>query len=125
MKEPSKFLNTPLKLVILLSLIITVSEIFMMLLIEFQHDLIKFNFSSFAWMLIDSVVLAVIVSAAIYFLLFRTMVDQQAELERQLDELRRFQKLVVGRELRMKELVEENAALRKQIAAAQPDETKS
>jgi len=49
---------------------------------------------------------------------------EQAELERQIDELRRFQKLTVGRELRMKELAEENTALRNQIAA-QPDETKS
>lgn len=125
MKEPSKFLNTPLKLVILLSLIVTVSEIFIMLLIESRRDHPTFNFSGFAWMLIDSVVLAVIVSAAIYFLLFRTMVDQQAELERQLDELCRFQKMTVGRELRMKELAEENAALRQQLAAAQPGETKS
>lgn len=34
------------------------------------------------------------------------------KLQQQLDELLRFQKLTVGRELRMKELVEENAALR-------------
>ncbi len=124
MKEPSKFLNTPLKLVILLSLIVAVSEIFIMLLIESQHDHPTFNFSGFAWMLIDSVVLAVIVSAVIYFLLFRTMVDQQAELERQLDELRRFQKVTVGRELRMKELVGENTALRNQLASAKPDSSR-
>lgn len=46
------------------------------------------------------------------------------QLEQQLDELQRFQRLAVGRELRMKELVEENAALRNQLTA-QPDETKS
>lgn len=52
---------------------------------------------------------------------------QQAlqKLQQQLDELLRFQKLTVGRELHMKELAEENAALRNQIAAAQPDEAKS
>jgi len=125
MKEPSKFLNTPLKLVTLLSLTVMVSEIFMMLLIESQHDHPTFDFSGFAWMLIDSVVLAAIVSTALYVLIFQPMRNQQAELERQLDELRRFQKLTVVRELRMKELVEENTVLRNQIAAAQPDEMKS
>jgi len=125
MKEPSKFLNTPLKLVTLLSLTVMVSEIFMMLLIESQHDHPTFDFSGFAWMLIDSVVLAAIVSTALYVLIFQPMHNQQAELERQLDELRRFQKLTVVRELRMKELVEENTVLRNQIAAAQPDEMKS
>lgn len=39
----------------------------------------------------------------------------QQKLHDQLDELLRFQKLTVGRELRMKELVEENAALRNQL----------
>lgn len=42
----------------------------------------------------------------------------QQKLNRQLDELLRFQKLTVGRELRMKELVEENAALHDRLASA-------
>jgi len=42
------------------------------------------------------------------------------KLQQQLDELLRFQKLTVGRELRMKELVEENAALHNQLASAKP-----
>src|SRR4030067_1263302 len=49
-------------------------------------------------------------------LIFRPMRIQQVELERQLDELRRFEKLTVGRELRMKELVEEIAALRNPLS---------
>jgi hypothetical protein len=52
-------------------------------------------------------------------------VEQSQKLQQQLDELLRFQKLTVGRELRMKELAEENTALRNQIAAAQLEETKS
>lgn len=44
----------------------------------------------------------------------RRIVQQQ--LREQLDELRRFQRLAVGRELRMKELVSENAALRERLA---------
>jgi len=47
------------------------------------------------------------------------------ELEQQLDELLRFQKLTVGRELRMKELVEENTTLRNQLAADRPDSTRT
>ncbi len=47
------------------------------------------------------------------------------KLEQQLDELLRFQKLTVGRELRMKELVDENAELRRQIDAAPPGNAKS
>ena len=46
------------------------------------------------------------------------------DMQHRLDELERFQKATVGRELRMKELAEENAALRNQIAAAQQKETK-
>lgn len=49
----------------------------------------------------------------------------QQKLQHQLDELRRFQQLTVGRELRMKTLVEENAALRDRVAAAQPEEMES
>lgn len=40
------------------------------------------------------------------------------KLHQQLDELQRFQRLAVGRELRMKELVAENAALREHLARA-------
>ena len=43
------------------------------------------------------------------------------DMKRQLDELLHFQKLTVGRELRMKELAEENAVLRNQLAPDQPD----
>lgn len=47
--------------------------------------------------------------------------QSRQRLEDQLDELLRFQKLTVGRELRMKELAEENAALRDQLVTAKPD----
>lgn len=51
--------------------------------------------------------------------LLRRIVAERSEtrlkLHQQLDELQRFYKLAVGRELRMKELVEENAALRRQL----------
>jgi hypothetical protein len=49
----------------------------------------------------------------------------QEKLHQQLDELLRWQKLTVGRELRMKELADENAALRDRFAAAPSEESKS
>ncbi len=55
--------------------------------------------------------------------LFAERRQAQQNLQQQLGELLRFQKLTVRRELRMKELAEENTALRNQIAAAQPDDT--
>ena len=57
--------------------------------------------------------------------IFVERMQAQQKLEDRLDELLRFQKLTVGRELRMQELVKENTALRQQTAAAQPGETKS
>jgi len=48
----------------------------------------------------------------------------QQKLQHQLDELLRFQKLTVGRELRMKELAEENAALRNQMVSDKYDSPK-
>lgn len=49
----------------------------------------------------------------------------QEKLHQQFDELLRWQKLTIGRELRMKELADENAALREQLAAAPSEESKS
>jgi len=43
-------------------------------------------------------------------------IEAQQKLHQQLDELQRFHRMAVGRELRMKELVAENAALREQVA---------
>lgn len=64
--------------------------------------------------------------AGIYLIrqIFEERQQGQQKLQQQLDELLRFQKLTIGRELRMKELAEENTTLRNQIAAAQPGETK-
>jgi PAS domain S-box-containing protein len=60
---------------------------------------------------LDPIALTAIVSPALYLLIFRPL-NHQAELGRQLDELRGFQRLSIGRELRIKELVKEVAALR-------------
>lgn len=57
--------------------------------------------------------------------IFVERAQAQQKLQQQLDELLRFQKLTIGRELRMKELVEENTALRNQLACAKPDSRQS
>ena len=76
----------------------------------------------------DLIALAVSILTAIGVYLIRGIFEgrrqAQQKLQQQLDELLRFQKLTVGRELRMKDLAEENAALRSQIAATRPDDAK-
>ena len=119
MKKLPALLSTPARVVIALSLIVLVAELLIMVLIEAQDTHLKDILPGAAWILIDSIVLTAIVSTALYILIFQPMRSQQVELERQLDELRRFQKVTVGRELRMKELAGENAALRDQIAEIQ------
>src|SRR3989339_774316 len=116
MKKLPAFLNTPARVVIALSLIVLVTETLLMALIEAQDTYLKDSLSEVVWMLFDSIVLTAIVSTALYILIFRPMRTQQAELERQLDELRSFQRLSMGRELRMKELAEEIAALRNPLS---------
>ena len=62
------------------------------------------------------------------FLLRRIVAERglvQQKLHQQLDELQRFQRVAVGRELRMKELVAENAALRAQLERTKEPEVKS
>jgi len=112
MKKLPAFLNTPARVVIALSLIVLVTETLLMALIEAQDTYLKDSLPEVVWMLADSIVLTAIVSTALYILIFRPMRNQQSELERQLDELRCFQRLSIGRELRIKELVKEIAALR-------------
>jgi len=126
MKKLSALLNTPARAVIAVGMIMLVSELLIMVVIEStSHTILKVEFlEKIAFEFIDPILLIILVSPALLLLIFKPMRAQQAELERQIDELRRFQKLTVGRELRMKELAEENAALRNQIAA-QTDETKS
>ena len=126
MKKLPALLSTPARVVIVVGLIILMGEFLIMLLIESIHTTApEVGFlGNVAWKFVDPIMLAVFVAPALYFLIFRVL-NQQAELERQIDELRRFQKLTIGRELRMKELADENAALRKQIAGTQPGGTKS
>ena len=114
MKKLPAFLNTPARLVVAVVLLILLAELLIMMLVE---DVITPFITPELWHFIDPILLIAIVSPAFYLLIFRPMRAQQAGLERQLDELRRFQSLSIGRELRMKELVGEIAALRTPLSA--------
>jgi len=114
MKKLPAFLNTPARLVVAVVLLILLAELLIMMLVE---DVITPFITPELWHFIDPILLIAIVSPALYLLIFRPMRAQQAGLERQLDELRRFQRLSIGRELRMKELVGETAALRTPLSA--------
>jgi len=117
MKKLPTALKTPARVLIAVGLIVLVGEFLIMMLIESIHTAtLKVGFlENVDWKFLDPIMLAAFVAPALYFLIFRAL-NQQAELERQLDELRRFQKLTIGRELRMKELVEEIAALRNPLS---------
>ena len=114
MKKLSALLNTPARAVIAVGMIMLVSELLIMVVIEStSHTILKVEFlEKIAFEFIDPILLIILVSPALLLLIFKPMRAQQAELERQIDELRRFRNLSIGRELRMKELVEENTALR-------------
>ncbi|MDE2309321.1 MAG: hypothetical protein KGL01_00665 [Betaproteobacteria bacterium] len=126
MKKLPALLNTPARTVMTVGLIILMFEYLIMALFDVIHGafstkddyrlVMVFNY-------LDPILLVLLVSPALLFLIFKPIRTQQAELERQLDDLRRFQRLSIGRELRMKELMEENTTLRNQLAAAQPDNT--
>lgn len=88
MKKLLAFLNTPVRVVIAVGLIILVSEFLIMLLLEGIRGTILKNLflEKIAFELIDPVVLTAIVSPALYLLIFRPL-KQQAKLERQLEEI--------------------------------------
>ncbi len=118
MKKWATFLNTPARVVFAVGLIILVTEFLIMLLLGIVHSS---ALQDGEWQFVDPILLTAIVSPILYFLIYRPL-NQNAVLERQLEELRRFQKLVVGRELRMKKLVEENAMLRMRTSTGKADE---
>ncbi|MBI4808122.1 MAG: PAS domain S-box protein [Nitrosomonadales bacterium] len=119
MKNSSTFLNTPAKVVFAVGLIILVSESLIMLMIGIVPASIL---QDSEWQFIDPILLTAIVSPILYFLIYRPL-NRQALFEQQLEELRRFQKVVIGRELRMKELKEENSMLRMMEATGKASET--
>jgi diguanylate cyclase (GGDEF)-like protein/PAS domain S-box-containing protein len=78
------FLNTPAGVVIVVGLIVLAVEFSIMLLISgfAERSFLKVSY------FVNPILLTVLVSPALYILIFRPMRDQQAELERQLVESR-------------------------------------
>lgn len=118
MKKLPTLLNSPARVVVTVGLIILVSEYLIMLLTGIVPPSIL---PDGEWLFIDPILLTTIVSPILYFLIYQPLC-RQALVEKQFDELQRFQEVVVGRELRMKKLVEENAILRRQASAEETGE---
>jgi len=68
-----------------------------------------------------ALLISILLVTAVYLTrgIFSDLQKTRAQTEQQLDELRRFQKTAVGRELRMKELEEENASLKIHLQSLQ------
>lgn len=68
-----------------------------------------------------ALVISILLVIAVYLTrrIFIELAQSRSQLERRLDELRRFQQATVGRELRLKELEEENARLKGRLDALQ------
>jgi len=94
--------------------VIVGGELLIMWLINAIHANLVVNdtWSRILFLFIDPLALTLLATPALYLLVFRPMRAQHLKLQLQMDELSKFQRFSIGRELRMKELVEENDALR-------------
>jgi diguanylate cyclase (GGDEF)-like protein/PAS domain S-box-containing protein len=89
MKKFSVFLKTPAGVVITVGFIVLLTELVIMMLYASLNESAMLRVWDFA----DPILLTLFVSPALYRLIFRPMRQQQIELERQLDELRRNEQL--------------------------------
>jgi len=92
MKKFPIVLNTPARMAITVGLIVLVGEFLIMVLISYiDPNLLKDTFpGKLLFYIFDPVALTALVSPALYLLVFRPL-NQQAELEQQLNELRHLQ----------------------------------
>lgn len=111
-------LDTPARLVLAAALIILLGEVLVMVLLEGVTPFIMGKLPRDVRVWLDPVLLAAVVLPALYILVLRPMRAQQIWLKRQLDELQRFHRMGIGRELRMKELLAQNQQLQGQSGAA-------
>ncbi len=92
-------------------------------LIEMYVTEAGWGLDSFEDMLVDmlGLLMTVLFLVGIYRMraVFAQHLATAAALREELDDLRRFERLTVGRELRMKELSDENSALQQQLGAVQ------
>ncbi len=89
MKKLMTFLNTPARLIISGVVVVLAAEF----LIRLQFSVFNDEKSLDIWDIVDPIMLAIFIYPAFYILFFRPMCYQQAELERQLAELRRNEQL--------------------------------
>ena len=106
--------QTPVRLLVILAISVFVIEMTVMLAFTLLPPLP-------AWLeiFLDAAILTALLFPILYFLVFLPFKTREAQqilaqhkLEKQLDELQRFHNVTLGRELRMKELYEENQALK-------------
>lgn len=110
MKNPKlpAFLNTPLRLTLAILLSLFVADLGGMWMLPGHEET--------GWVyVLNAGILAVVITPVLYLAVFRPLRARQHELERQLDELRRFQKSAINRELRMQGLKDENEALKARL----------
>ena len=109
--------QTPVRLLSILAIAVFVIEISIMVAFTLLPPLP-------AWLenFLDATLLTALLFPILYFLVFRPFKMREAQqmlaqhkLEQQLDELQRFHNVTLGRELRMKELYEENQALKARL----------
>ncbi len=85
---------TPFGIVVVVGLIVSMSELLIMLSIGSLQPLFN-NRGSVFWEFLDPIVLTALVSPALYVLIFKPIQNQQVELERQNVELRRNEQLMM------------------------------
>ena len=109
--------QTPVRLLAMLAVAVFAIEMAIMVALSWPPSLP-------AWIqgLLDATILTVLLFPVIYFLMLRPLqtaythkILVQHRLEKQLDELQRLHNATLGRELRMKELYEENQALKARL----------
>ncbi|MEI7456816.1 MAG: PAS domain-containing protein [Nitrosomonadales bacterium] len=84
MKRMPTFLNTPARLVTAMVVIVLAVELLIMLLIFWITGKLFLD----VWAIVDPIMLAALTSPAFYILIFRTMRNQQVELEQRLVEIK-------------------------------------
>lgn len=119
-KPETDMKQTPIGLLVILAVAVFAIELSLMLAFAWLPPLPAWLENS-----LDATLLTALLFPLLYYLVFRplTMLNtQQAliqlKLMQRMDELQRFHEVTIGRELRMKELVEENQALKAQIGEA-------
>ena len=114
--------QTPVRLLVILAIAVFVIEMTVMLAFTLLPPM-----PTWLEIFLDATLITALLFPILYFLVFQPFKMREAQqilaqhkLEKQLDELQRFYNVTMGRELRMKELYEENQALKARLG--EPEE---